>query len=92
MVGRGRCVAVVDATDRRPPDRGGDPGRELSMAKIDATEIAVEVTNEASCCTVASSTAARGVFRHLRDARLLTIAGGANEQHRDVLADVVWEN
>lgn len=74
-------------------DRGGDPGRELSMAKIDATETAVEVTNEAlQLHGGVGYTASRDVERYLRDARLLTIAGGPNEQHRNGLADAVYEN
>lgn len=72
-------------------DRGEDPKRELAMAKIDATETAVRVTNEAvQLHGGIGYTATRDVERYLRDARLLTIAGGPNELHRNALADAVY--
>ena len=72
-------------------DRGRDPKRELAMAKIDATETAVDVTNEAlQLHGGVGYTASRDVERYLRDARLLTIAGGPNELHRDSLGDAVY--
>jgi alkylation response protein AidB-like acyl-CoA dehydrogenase len=61
------------------------------MAKIDATETAVDVTNEAlQLHGGVGYTASRDVERYLRDARLLTIAGGPNELHRDSLGDAVY--
>jgi alkylation response protein AidB-like acyl-CoA dehydrogenase len=72
-------------------DRGREPKRELAMAKIDATETAVEVTNEAlQLHGGVGYTASRDVERYLRDARLLTIAGGPNELHRNALGDAVY--
>ncbi|MFO7927622.1 MAG: acyl-CoA dehydrogenase family protein [Halobacteriota archaeon] len=72
-------------------DRGGDSKRELAMAKIDATETAVEVTNEAlQLHGGVGYTASKDIERYLRDARLLTIAGGPNELHRNTLADAVY--
>ncbi|TKR26235.1 acyl-CoA dehydrogenase family protein [Natronomonas salsuginis] len=72
-------------------DRGRDARRELAMAKIDATETAVDVTNEAlQLHGGVGYTASRDVERYLRDARLLTIAGGPNELHRDSLGDAVY--
>jgi alkylation response protein AidB-like acyl-CoA dehydrogenase len=72
-------------------DRGREPKRELAMAKIDATETAVDVTNEAlQLHGGVGYTASRDVERYLRDARLLTIAGGPNELHRNTLADAVY--
>lgn len=89
-----RCVdaarlLTLRAADRA--DRGRDPTRELAIAKIDATETAVEVTNEAlQLHGGIGYTAAADVERYLRDARLLTIAGGPNELHRNTLADAVY--
>lgn len=82
-------LLTLRAADRA--DRGEDPKRELAMAKIDATETAVRVTNEAvQLHGGIGYTASRDVERYLRDARLLTIAGGPNELHRNALADAVY--
>ncbi len=82
-------LLTLRAADRA--DRGQDPSRELAMAKIDATEAAVEVTNEAvQLHGGVGYTAAADVERYLRDARLLTIAGGPNELHKNTLADAVY--
>jgi len=71
-------------------DRGAAVDRALSMAKIHATEAAVENTNEAlQLHGGIGYTTERDVERYLRDARLLTIAGGPNELHRNTLADAV---
>jgi alkylation response protein AidB-like acyl-CoA dehydrogenase len=73
-------------------DRGGDPSREFAAAKIRATETAVDVTNEAlQLHGGIGYTTETDIERYLRDARLLTIAGGPNEGHRDTLADTVFE-
>ncbi|MFB6171938.1 MAG: acyl-CoA dehydrogenase family protein [Haloarculaceae archaeon] len=73
-------------------DRGDDPARESAAAKIFATETAVDVTNQAlQLHGGIGYTTERDVERYLRDARLLTIAGGPNEGHRDALADAVFE-
>ncbi|WP_135366644.1 acyl-CoA dehydrogenase family protein [Halosimplex halophilum] len=72
-------------------DSGLDVNRELSMAKIHATEAAVENANDAvQLHGGIGYTTERHVERYLRDARLLTIAGGPNEGHRDTLADAVF--
>jgi len=71
-------------------EQGLDVDRELSMAKIHATEAAVENANDAlQLHGGIGYTTERHVERYLRDARLLTIAGGPNEGHRDTLADAV---
>ena len=73
-------------------DRGADVGRELSMAKIRATESAVENANDALQLHGGKGyTTEHHVERYLRDARLLTIAGGPNELHRNTLADAVFD-
>jgi alkylation response protein AidB-like acyl-CoA dehydrogenase len=73
-------------------DGGGDPTRELSMAKTYATEAAVENANEAvQLHGGIGYTTEKHVERYLRDARLLTIAGGPNEGHRDTLARSIYE-
>jgi alkylation response protein AidB-like acyl-CoA dehydrogenase len=82
-------LLTLRAADRA--DRGGDASRELSMAKVHATEAAVTNTNEAlQLHGGIGYTTERDVERYLRDARLLTIAGGPNEIHRNTLADTVF--
>ena len=73
-------------------DRGSDVRREMSMAKIRATQAAVDNANDAvQLHGGVGYKTERHVERYLRDARLLTIAGGPNETHRDDLADAVFE-
>jgi alkylation response protein AidB-like acyl-CoA dehydrogenase len=61
------------------------------MAKIHATEAAVENANDAmQIYGGIGYTTEHDVERYLRDARLLTIAGGPNELHRNTLADGVF--
>jgi alkylation response protein AidB-like acyl-CoA dehydrogenase len=82
-------LLTLRAADRA--DRGADPTRAMAAAKIDATETAVTVTNEAlQLHGGIGYTAASDVERYLRDARLLTIAGGPNALHRNTLADTVY--
>lgn len=71
-------------------EQGMDVRREFSMAKINATQAAVENSNEAlQLHGGVGYTTEWHVERYLRDARLLTIAGGPNEGHKDILADAV---
>ncbi|WP_224335200.1 acyl-CoA dehydrogenase family protein [Haloprofundus halobius] len=73
-------------------DRGRDASREFAMAKVYATEAAVDVTNDAlQLHGGVGYTTERRIERYLRDARLLTIAGGPNEGHRDSVADAVYD-
>ncbi|MFC4548883.1 MULTISPECIES: acyl-CoA dehydrogenase family protein [Halorussus] len=72
-------------------DSGEDATRELAAAKVYATEAAVENANDAMQFHGGQGyTTEHHVERYLRDARLLTIAGGPNEGHRDKLADAVY--
>lgn len=74
-------------------DRGADSTREMAAAKIYATEAAVEVTNDAlQLHGGIGYTSERDVERYLRDARLLTIAGGPNELHRNTLSDALYSD
>ncbi|WP_181693318.1 acyl-CoA dehydrogenase family protein [Natronomonas sp. LN261] len=83
-------LLTLRAADRA--DRGEDPTRELAAAKIDATEMAVDVSNEAlQLHGGVGYTASRNVERYLRDARLLTIAGGPNALHRNTLAEEIYD-
>ena len=84
-------LLTLRAADR--VDRGLDAKRERHMAKLYATEMAVAVTNDAlQLHGGVGYTAARDVERYLRDARLLTIAGGPNALHRDGLADAIYDS
>ena len=72
-------------------ERGEDVRREFSMAKINATQAAVDNANDAlQLHGGIGYTTERHVERYLRDARLLTIAGGPNEGHKDTLARAVF--
>lgn len=74
-------------------DRGRDITREFAMAKVNATEAAIENTNEAlQLHGGVGYTTEHDVERYLRDARLLTLAGGPNELHRNTLADSVIDS
>jgi alkylation response protein AidB-like acyl-CoA dehydrogenase len=81
-------LTTLRAADRA--DRGLDVGRAMAVAKLEATEAAVEVANDAvQLHGGVGYTREHSVERYLRDARLLTIAGGPNATHRDALAAAV---
>jgi acyl-CoA dehydrogenase len=82
-------LLTLRAADRA--DRGLDTAREFSMAKVHATEAAVENANTAMQLHGGIGyTTEKHVERYLRDARLLTLAGGPNEGHRDTLGEAVF--
>ncbi|WP_336000879.1 acyl-CoA dehydrogenase family protein [Halorientalis halophila] len=84
-------LLTLRAADRA--DRGRSVDRAFAMAKVHATEAAVENANEAMRLHGGVGyTREHDVERYLRDARLLTIAGGPNEGHRDALADAVVDD
>lgn len=73
-------------------EQGQDTTREFSMAKVYATQAAVDNANNAlQLHGGIGYTTEKHVERHLRDARLLTIAGGPNEGHKDTLGEAVYE-
>jgi alkylation response protein AidB-like acyl-CoA dehydrogenase len=82
-------LLTLRAADRA--ERDEDASRELAAAKVYATEAAVENANDAMQLHGGKGyTTQFHVERYLRDARLLTIAGGPNEIHRNSLADAVY--
>ncbi|QRV17453.1 acyl-CoA dehydrogenase family protein (plasmid) [Haloterrigena salifodinae] len=83
-------LLTLRAADRA--DRGDDVTREFSMAKINATQAAVDNANDAMQLHGGIGyTTEHNVERYLRDAKLLTIAGGPNEGHKNTLAEAVFE-
>jgi alkylation response protein AidB-like acyl-CoA dehydrogenase len=73
-------------------DRGESHRHEFAMAKIHATEAAAENANEAMQLHGGLGyTTEKHVERYLRDAKLLTLAGGPNEGHRDTLGETAFE-
>jgi alkylation response protein AidB-like acyl-CoA dehydrogenase len=76
----------------RLADAGEDVGRAAPVAKLRATEAAVANANDAmQLLGGIGYTDEADVGRYLRDARLLTIAGGPNAVHRDALAESVLD-
>lgn len=74
-------------------ERGRDVTREFGLAKRYATQAAVDNANDAlQLHGGVGYTTEHHVERHLRDARLLTLAGGPNEGHRDAVGDAVYED
>ncbi|MFB6163530.1 MAG: acyl-CoA dehydrogenase family protein [Haloarculaceae archaeon] len=74
-------------------DRGRDVGRSFPMAKRYATQAAVDNANDAvQYHGGVGYTTEHSVERYLRDAKLLTLAGGPNEGHKDALADAVYDS
>ncbi|AUV83306.1 acyl-CoA dehydrogenase [Salinigranum rubrum] len=83
-------LLTLRAADRA--ERGHDVVREFSMAKINATQAAVDnATDAIQLHGGMGYTTEHHVERYLRDAKLLTIAGGPNEGHENTLADAVFE-
>lgn len=83
-------LLTLRAADRA--DRGLDTAREFAMAKVEATQAAVDNANDAVQFHGGMGyTTDHHVERYLRDAKLLTLAGGPNEGHRDTLSDAVFE-
>lgn len=73
-------------------DRGRDLSRAMPAAKVTATDAAVDNADDAvQLHGGIGYTRSKPVERYLRDAKLLTIAGGPNEGHRDALADAVFD-
>lgn len=84
-------LLTLRAADRM--DRGLDTAREFSMAKVFATQAAVDNANRAiQLHGGVGYTSEKHVERYLRDAKLLTIAGGPNEGHKDSLGEAVYED
>jgi len=84
-------LLTLRAADRA--DRGHDTTREHSMAKINATQAAVDNAQDAiQLHGGAGYTTDHHVERYLRDATLLKLAGGPNEGHKDTVADAVYED
>lgn len=84
-------LLTLRAADRA--DRGHDTTREFSMAKLFATQAAVDNANRAiQLHGGIGYTTEKHVERYLRDAKLLTIAGGPNEGHKDSLGEAVYAN
>lgn len=74
-------------------EQGKDVSREFSMAKIYATNAAVDNANDAIQLHGGKGyTTEHHVQRYLRDARLLTIAGGPNELHKNTLAETIIDH
>jgi len=72
-------------------DRGdADASALTSMAKVHATEAAVENASDAmDVHGGVGFTSEYPVERYFRDAKLLTVAGGPNDVHRNTVADAV---
>lgn len=83
-------AVTLRAADRA--DRGLDYGQAMATAKLEATEAAVDNANDAlQLHGGIGYTRERSVERYLRDAKLLTIAGGPNAGHRDALGAAAVE-
>ncbi len=83
-------LLTLRAADRA--DRGRDVAREFAVAKVNATQAAVDNAGDAmQLHGGVGYTTEHHVERYLRDAKLLTIAGGPNEGHRDALATAVFD-
>lgn len=86
------CARLLTYRAADRADRGLDAQLDRQMAKVFATEMAVEVTNTAlQLHGGIGYTTKASVERYLRDARLLTIAGGPNAIHRDGVAAKIYD-
>jgi len=92
MAERVDAARILTRRAARRADAGANVAREAPMAKVHATEAAVANANDAmQLFGGIGYTSERAVGRYLRDARLLTIAGGPNAVHRDKLAAAVLD-
>jgi alkylation response protein AidB-like acyl-CoA dehydrogenase len=73
-------------------DRGAATvGRDTSMAKVYATEAAVANASDAmDTHGGVGYTTEYPIERYFRDAKILTVAGGPNDTHRNTVADAVF--
>lgn len=73
-------------------DRGAvTAGRDTSMAKVYATEAAVANASDAmDTHGGVGYTTEYSIERYFRDAKILTVAGGPNDVHRNTVADAVF--
>ena len=84
-----KCRAAEQVTEwaLREIAAGDESGVPSSVAKLFATEIAVDVTNRAvQLCGANATTDALPLERYLRDARMLTIIGGTSEIQKRTIA------
>ncbi len=90
MAGRVDGAQLLTRRAARLADAGESVARAFPMAKVRATEAAVANANDAmQLLGGLGYTTEADVERYLREARLLTIAGGPNATHRDALAEAV---
>ncbi len=90
MAERVDAARLLTQRAARYADDGHSVDRAAPMAKVHATEAAVANANDAmQLLGGIGYTSDTDVGRYLRDARLLTIAGGPNAVHRDSLAEAV---
>lgn len=92
MAERVDAARLLTRRAARRADAGERVARAAPMAKVHATEAAVANANDAMQLLggIGYTTEAE-VERYLRDARLLTIAGGPNATHRDEVAAAVLD-
>ncbi|MFC6835512.1 acyl-CoA dehydrogenase family protein [Halomarina ordinaria] len=80
-------LRAASAAARDAPTASGD----TSLAKVYATEAAVDTASDAmGLHGGVGYTGEHSVERYFRDAKLLTIAGGSNDVHRNAVADAAF--